>query len=66
MPRLAGVPPNMSVTIRTPSGPLTAAIASPISRRASCTSSCQPIDTATTCGRSPTMVSAAFTSSVAS
>ncbi len=41
------MPPNMSVTMSTPSGPVTAAIASPISRRASCTSSCQPIDTAT-------------------
>ena len=30
------------------------------------TSSCQPIDTAVNCGRSPTIISAAFTSSVAS
>src|SRR6185503_8493896 len=37
-----------------------------ISSRASAVSSCQPIETAANRGRSPTMVSVAFTSSVAS
>src|SRR5438132_1248932 len=37
-----------------------------MSPRASFTSSCQPIDTAVNCGRSPTIISAALTSSVAS
>ena len=66
MPRFDGVPPNMSVAISTPPGALTRSMAAAISSRASCTSSCQPIDTAEKFGRSPTMVSAALTSSVAS
>src|SRR5262245_8949499 len=66
IPRFDGVPPNISVASSTPSGPCTRAIAAAISSRASCTSSCQPMDTAVKVGRSPTMVSVAFTSSVAS
>src|SRR5262249_54839853 len=66
IPRFDGVPPNMSVSTSTPSSPLTRSIACEISSRASFTSSCQPIDTAVNCGRSPTIISAAFTSSVAS
>ena len=46
MPRFEGVPPNMSVRIRTPASPLTRSIACAISSRASFTSSCQPIETA--------------------
>ena len=46
MPRFDGVPPNMSVAISTPPGCLTRSMAAAISSRASCTSSCQPIDTA--------------------
>ena len=38
----------------------------PISSRACPTSSCQPIETAAKCGRSPTIISAELTSSVAS
>src|SRR6478672_7916248 len=37
-----------------------------MSSLASFTSSCQPIETAVNCGRSPTIISAAFTSSLAS
>ena len=61
-----GVPPNMSVSSSTPSSPRTRAIACAISSRASFTSSCQPMETAVNCGRSPTIISAALTSSVAS
>jgi beta-phosphoglucomutase-like phosphatase (HAD superfamily) len=46
MPRFDGVPPNMSVSSRTPSSPRTRSIACAISSRASLTSSCQPIETA--------------------
>src|SRR3954462_12768261 len=57
----------MSVRISTPwVSVFTRAIACAISSRASSVSSCQPIDTAVNCGRSPTIISAAFTSSVAS
>ena len=66
MPRFDGVPPNMSVNSRTPSGPRTRSIACRISSRASLASSCHPIETAVNCGRSPTIISAAFTNSVAS
>ena len=44
----------------------TRSIAWTMSSRASFTSSCQPIETAVNCGRSPTIISAALTSSVAS
>ena len=65
-PRLDGVPPNMSVSTRTP-----VPAAHPLDGLRDLlarvfTSSCQPIETAVNCGRSPTIVSAAFTSSVAS
>src|SRR5688572_19447838 len=64
--RLHGVPPNMSVRINTPCPGSPRAIACAISSRASAVSSCQPIDTAANRGTSPTMVSVALTSSVAS
>ena len=57
---------NMSISSSTPASPRTRSIACPISSRASFTSSCHPIDTAVNCGRSPTIISAALTSSVAS
>src|SRR3954469_14511494 len=72
-PRFAGVPPNMSASTSTPPGfsavftfSRTRSIARPISCRARSTSSCQPIETAVKCGRSPTIISAAFNSSAAS
>src|SRR5262249_19434156 len=72
-PRFAGVPPNMSVSTSTRAGrsgvstfARTRAIACPIASRAWSTSSCQPIETAAKCGRSPTIISAAFKSSAAS
>ena len=65
-PRLAGVPPNMSVSTMTPAGRATRVIAAAIASRAVSTSSCQPIETATKPESSPTIISAALTSSVAS
>src|SRR5207248_10737570 len=52
---MLGVPPNISVSRRTPSSPCTRSIACAISSRASFTSSCQPIETAVNRGRSPTI-----------
>jgi len=49
-----------------PAEPETRPIAAPMLSRACSTSSCQPIETAAKCGRSPTIISAEFTSSVAS
>src|SRR5438105_8914253 len=66
MARFDGVPPNMSVSSRTPPSPRTRSIACEISSLASLTSSCHPIETAANRGRSPTIISAAFSSSVAS
>src|SRR5690349_8305015 len=66
IPRFDGVPPNMSVSTSTPSSPRTRSIACAMSSRASFTSSCQPIETAVNFGRSPTIISAALTSSFAS
>src|SRR5437764_5291552 len=64
--RFDGVPPNMSVRRRTPASPRTRSMARAMSSLASVTSSCQPIDTAANRGRSPTIISAALSSSVAS
>src|SRR6185437_13114313 len=67
--RLDGVPPNMSVSSSTPLSPpsdRTRSIACAMSSRASLTSSCHPIETAANLGRSPTIISAALRSSVAS
>src|SRR5712691_1114379 len=64
--RFDGVPPNMSVSSRTPASPRTRSIACAMSSLASLTSSCQPIETAANRGRSPTIISAALRSSMAS
>jgi hypothetical protein len=64
--RFEAVPPNMSVRISTPAPSSTRPMACAISACASSVSSCQPIETAANRGRSPTIVSAAFNSSVAS
>src|SRR3954469_476546 len=64
--RFDGVPPNMSVRMRTPASARTRSIACAMSSLASVTSSCQPIETAAKRGRSPTIISAALRSSVAS
>ena len=67
MPRLAGVPPNMSVSDDDAGRPrCTRSIAAAMASRAVSTSSCQPIETAAKRGSSPTIISAALTSSVAS
>src|SRR4051812_4264687 len=64
--RFDGVPPNMSVSRRTPASPRTRSIACEMSSLASLTSSCHPIETAANRGRSPTIISAALSSSMAS
>src|SRR6185436_13418599 len=61
---LVGVPPNMSVRIRT-SPPPTSARAWPILSREAAMSSAQPMETAAMAGTSPTMLRAALTSSPA-
>src|SRR5437667_9196504 len=61
---LVGVPPNMSVRIKTPSPP-TSRSARSIFSRAALMSSAQPMETAAMAGTSPTMLRAALTSSPA-
>src|SRR5258707_6515565 len=62
---LVGVPPNMSVRMRT-SPPPTSASGRSVAARALPMSSVHPMDTAAMAGMSPTIVRAAFTSSAAS
>src|SRR4030095_10711445 len=63
---LVGVPPNMSVRMRTPSGVRTRSSALRIIVAAVSTSSCHPRDTAAIPWISPTIISAALSSSIAS
>src|SRR5687768_9189095 len=66
MARFDDVPPNMSVSSNTPPPASTRSMARAMALVATATSSCQPMDTAVNRGRSPTIISVALSSSVAS